>query len=113
MKSVRPAPRISRAVGMVVLSLLAPFILFTGTASAAGSGTVNDPWVPMRNATVVCHSATLFGNYSNGDHRDPIRPYYYGHGVGVRYITNDGYSAMVHPWGEGWGFMLRSCIHIH
>jgi hypothetical protein len=111
--SVRPAPRIRRAVGMVVLSLLAPLVLFTGTASAAGSGTVNDPWVPMRNATVICQSATLWGNYSGGVHRTPIATYYAGAGIGVRYITGDGRSAMVHPWGAGWGFMLRSCVQLH
>jgi len=112
MMSARPA-RISRTVAMAVLSLLAPLILFTGTASADGSGTVNDPWVPMRNATVVCQSATLFGNYSGGSHSNPIATYGYGAGIGVRYLTSDGRSSMVHPWGAGWGFMLRSCIQIH
>ncbi|HEY0641055.1 MAG TPA: hypothetical protein VGD67_25770 [Pseudonocardiaceae bacterium] len=110
MMSVRPARRITRAVAMAILSLLAPVVLFTGSASAAGSGTVSDPWVPMRSATVVCQSATLWGNYSGGSHSNPIATYYYGAGIGVRYITGDGRSAMVHPWGDGWGFMLRSCI---
>ncbi|HEX6342254.1 hypothetical protein [Umezawaea sp.] len=77
----------------------------------AGSGTVSDPWVPMREAHTTCESTTLFGNYSGGVHRDPIVVLPRGTWIGVRYITGDGRSADVlwHNHSQ-WGFMLRSCF---
>lgn len=76
-----------------------------------GSGTVSDPWVPMRSAHVTCQTATLFGNYSNHHHSDPIATLTVGTWIGVRYVTSDNYSADVlwHYHGQ-WGFMLRSCF---
>ncbi|QQQ74130.1 hypothetical protein IOD16_23245 [Saccharothrix sp. 6-C] len=109
--------------GKRVLLVLAGAVLaltgITGPASAqpdpitalAGSGTVNDPWVPMREAHTTCESTTLFGNYYGGVHRDPIVVLPRGTWIGVRYITSDGRSADVlwHNHSQ-WGFMLRSCF---
>ncbi|MGA8114750.1 MAG: hypothetical protein WCA46_13885 [Actinocatenispora sp.] len=78
----------------------------------SGSGTVNDPWVPMREAHTTCQSATLFGNYSgSAGHSNPIASLPAGTWIGVRYVTSNNYSADVlwHNHGQ-WGFMLRSCF---
>jgi hypothetical protein len=86
-----------------------------GAAGAAsprgGSGTVGDPWVPMRNAHVTCQTAGLYGNYSNGHHSNKIKDLPAGTWLGVRYRTSDGNSADV-LWHDGdkWGFMLTSCF---
>ncbi len=77
-----------------------------------GSGTVNDPWVPMRSAHTTCQSTTLFGNYSGSrGHTDPIASLPTGTWLGVRYVTSNNYSADVlwHNHGQ-WGFLLRSCF---
>ena len=109
--SARTTSRTTRAIGMAILSVLAPLVLFTGTANADGSGTVNDPWVPMRGAHTACDSTTLWGNYSGGSgHSDARLVLPRGTYIGVRYLTSDRNSGMVHPNGLGWGFMLRSCI---
>ena len=79
----------------------------------AGSGTVDDPWVPMKNATIVCDSATQFGNYTPGvGHSDPINTLYRGYAIGVRYETSDHNSVMAFYAGATtkWGFVLRSCV---
>ncbi len=78
-----------------------------------GSGTVSDPWVPMKNATIVCDSATQFGNYTPGaGHSDPINTLYRGYAIGVRYETDDRNSVMAYYAGANtkWGFVLRSCV---
>jgi len=78
-----------------------------------GSGTVSDPWVPMKNATIVCDSATQFGNYTPGvGHSDPINTLYRGYAIGVRYETSDRNSVMAYYAGANtkWGFVLRSCV---
>lgn len=78
-----------------------------------GSGTVTDPWVPMKNATIVCDSATQFGNYTPGSgHSDPINTLYRGYAIGVRYETSDHNSVMAYYAGADtkWGFVLRSCV---
>ncbi len=78
-----------------------------------GAGTVDDPWVPVKNATIVCDSATQFGNYTPGaGHSDPINTLYRGYVVGVRYETSDHYSVMA-KYSDAttkWGFILRSCV---
>lgn len=79
----------------------------------SGSGTVDDPWVPMKNATIVCDSATQFGNYTPGvGHSDPINTLYRGYAIGVRYETPDRNSVMAYYAGANtkWGFVLRSCV---
>lgn len=79
----------------------------------SGSGTVDDPWVPMKNATIVCDSATQFGNYTPGvGHSDPINTLYRGYAIGVRYETSDHNSVMAYYAGANtkWGFVLRSCV---
>lgn len=79
----------------------------------SGSGTVSDPWVPMKNATIVCDSATQFGNYTPGvGHSDPINTLYRGYAIGVRYETSDRNSVMAFYSGATtkWGFVLRSCV---
>ncbi|MDI5973449.1 hypothetical protein POF50_029600 [Streptomyces sp. SL13] len=78
-----------------------------------GSGTVTDPWVPEKNATIVCDSATQFGNYTPGvGHSDPINTLYRGTAIGVRYETSDHNSVMAYYAGADtkWGFVLRSCV---
>ncbi|MFE2758250.1 hypothetical protein ACFXGA_40255 [Actinosynnema sp. NPDC059335] len=111
-----------RTISGVLVALVA-LVLSTTAATApavaapdpvtalAGSGTVNDPWVPMREAHTTCESTTLFGNYSGGVHRDPIVVLPRGTWIGVRYITGDGRSAMSlwHNHSQ-WGFLLRSCF---
>jgi hypothetical protein len=99
----------------------------TGTAQAApaphmaasvvhpmdGSGTVDDPWVPMKTATIVCDTATQFGNYTPGaGHSDPINTLVRGTQIGVRYETSDHNSVMAYyaPANTKWGFVLRSCV---
>jgi hypothetical protein len=79
----------------------------------SGSGTVDDPWVPMKNATIVCDSATQFGNYTPGvGHSDPINTLYRGTAIGVRYETSDHNSVMAYYAAANtkWGFILRSCV---
>ena len=79
----------------------------------SGSGTVDDPWVPMKNATIVCDSATQFGNYTPGvGHSDPINTLYRGYQIGVRYETPDHNSVMAYYANAvtKWGFVLRSCV---
>jgi hypothetical protein len=79
----------------------------------SGSGTVDDPWVPEKSATIVCDSATQFGNYTPGvGHSDPINTLYRGYQIGVRYETSDHNSVMAYYAGANtkWGFVLRSCV---
>jgi hypothetical protein len=111
------------ARGKLVTALLAAILSASVAATPAsaapdspitaqgGSGTVGDPWVPMREAHTTCDSATLFGNYSGGVHRDPIVVLPRGTWIGVRYVTGDGRSADVlwHNHSQ-WGFLLRSCF---
>ncbi|NUT91045.1 MAG: hypothetical protein HOY78_03355 [Saccharothrix sp.] len=95
------------AAGAVATALVAS----PASAQAAGSGTLNDPWVPMRSAHTTCESTTLFGNYYNGAHYDPIASLPRGTWIGVRYITGDGRSAdVLWHYHDKWGFMLRSCF---
>mgnify|MGYP001085449358 CR=1 FL=1 len=117
--------RIRRALRGAVIPALALAALFGATTAQAapvaesgpigalaGSGTVNDPWVPMRNARTTCQSTTLFGNYTPGSgHASPITVLPANTWLGVRYITSDGNSADV-LWHDGdkWGFLLRSCF---
>lgn len=79
----------------------------------SGSGTVDDPWVPVKNATIVCDSATQYGNYTPGaGHSDPINTLYRGAQIGVRYETSDHNSVMA-KYSDAvtkWGFILRSCV---
>lgn len=79
---------------------------------ASGSGTVNDPWVPEKSATIVCQSATIFGNYTPGSgHSTPLGTLYAGYHVGVRYETSDHNSVMAYSADVGtWGYVLRSCV---
>jgi hypothetical protein len=122
--------RRSKATAVAAFALLATTVAgmtATGTAQASatastapsvtrlldGSGTVDDPWVPVRPATIICQSATQFGNYSPGSgHSTPINTLYYGYQIGVRYETSDHYSVMA-KYSDAvthWGFILRSCI---
>ncbi len=78
---------------------------------ASGSGTVNDPWVPAKSATVVCQTATLWGNYNGSTHSTPLGTLYYGDPLAVRYETSDHNSVMAHSDRvNSWGFVLRSCV---
>jgi hypothetical protein len=81
----------------------------------SGSGTISDPWVPTRTATITCGSATLFGNYTPGQgHDNPIDTLHQGDGIRVRYITSDHNSADVFWSGKSkWGFLLRSCFSLN
>ncbi|MFI9011057.1 hypothetical protein ACIGNX_27865 [Actinosynnema sp. NPDC053489] len=114
-RSKRTTAGVLAALVALVLSAFAgaaPAVATPGPVTAlAGSGTVNDPWVPMREAHTTCDSTTLFGNYSGGTHQDPIVVLPRGTWIGVRYITGDGRSAMVlwHNHSQ-WGFLLRSCF---
>lgn len=77
----------------------------------AGSGTVNDPWVPSKSATIVCQSATVWGNYDGTSHSTPLGTVYYGDTVSVRYETSDHNSVMAYSArANTWGFILRSCV---
>ncbi len=79
----------------------------------SGSGTVDDPWVPEKSATIVCDTATQFGNYTPGHgHSDPINTLVRGTHIGVRYETSDRNSVMAYYAGAvtKWGFVLRSCV---
>jgi hypothetical protein len=106
----RKTRKMSLGVAAVATSALA-LTVAAGPASAAGSGTVNDPWVPMRNAHTTCQSTGLYGNYTNGQHLNKITDLPAGTYIGVRYITSDGRSADVLWHGGGtWGFMLTSCF---
>ena len=116
------------AVAFAVLAATAVAgVAATGTAQASaapqmapalvhpmsGSGTVSDPWVPEKSATIVCDSATQFGNYTPGvGHSDPIQTLYRGTQIGVRYETSDHNSVMAFYVGgtTHWGFVLRSCV---
>ena len=104
-----------RKFGLAAATAALALTAAAGTATAAsprdGSGTVNDPWVPMRDAHTTCQSTGIYGNYSGGQHRDKIADLPQGTDIGVRYVTSDGRSADV-LWHAGgtWGFMLRSCF---
>lgn len=119
-------------VGAAALVLLATTaaagVVTAGAAQAApsaapsvvrpmsGSGTVSDPWVPMKTARIICQSATQFGNYTPGvGHSDPINTLYYGYDIGVRYETADHNSVMAYYAGANtkWGFVLRSCVQFY
>jgi hypothetical protein len=77
----------------------------------SGSGTVNDPWVPSKSATIVCQSATIWGNYDGTRHSTPLGTVYYGDTVSVRYETSDHNSVMAYSArANTWGFILRSCV---
>ncbi len=77
----------------------------------SGSGTVNDPWVPSKSATIVCDSATVWGNYNGSTHSTPLGTVYRGDTVSVRYETSDHNSVMAYSArANTWGFILRSCV---
>ena len=77
----------------------------------SGSGTVSDPWVPSKSATVVCQTATLWGNYDGTSHSTPLGTVYYGDHVSVRYETSDHNSVMAYSDRvASWGYILRSCV---
>ncbi len=79
--------------------------------ATAGSGTVNDPWVPSKSATIVCQSATIWGNYNGSTHSTPLGTVYYGDTVSVRYETSDHNSVMAYSArANTWGYILRSCV---
>jgi hypothetical protein len=77
----------------------------------SGSGTVSDPWVPSKSATIVCDSATVWGNYNGTSHSTPLGTVYRGDTVSVRYETSDRNSVMAYSArANTWGFILRSCV---
>jgi hypothetical protein len=77
----------------------------------AGSGTVNDPWVPSKSATIVCDSATVWGNYNGTSHSTPLGTVIRNDTVSVRYETSDHNSVMAYSArANTWGFILRSCV---
>lgn len=105
----------NRKLALAVATAALALTTATGTATAAtprsGSGTLHDPWVPMRDAHTTCQSTGLYGNYTNGQHLNKITDLPQGTWIGVRYITSDGRSADVLWHGGGtWGFMLTSCF---
>jgi len=77
----------------------------------SGSGTVSDPWVPAKSATVICQTATLWGNYNGSTHSTPLGTVYYGDHLSVRYETSDHNSVMAYSDRvASWGYVLRSCV---
>jgi len=112
--------------GAVAAAALVPALLLAAqpaTASIAppagrsivspnsGSGTVSDPWVPAKSATVVCQDATLWGNYNGSTHSTPLGTVYYGDHLSVRYETSDHNSVMAYSDRvASWGYVLRSCV---
>jgi hypothetical protein len=113
--------------GVVATAALVPALLLAASPATAGSvappagrsivspnsgsGTVNDPWVPSKSATVVCQDATLWGNYNGSTHSTPLGTVYYGDQLSVRYETSDHNSVMAYSSrNASWGYVLRSCV---
>ncbi|MGC4936760.1 hypothetical protein [Kribbella sp. DT2] len=123
--SLRARRRLRRTAAVLTLPLAGLTLLASAQANAAepgpagttvtaqrGTGTLEDPWVPMLSARITCDTATLFGNYSPEDgHKNKIKELEAGTWMGVRYIVAGGYSANV-LWhgGDKWGFLRKDCL---